>query len=355
MTEERKIDSTPDDLNDRERSILHHVVDQYIRTAVPIGSRFISKRFESHLSPATIRNVMADLEELGYLSHPHTSAGRVPTDLGYRYYVDYLMEVERLREIEVREIQQQLDRVNDQAELLRVTSKLLSKISRQLSVVSSPHISSGVLEKLELIPLSSTKLLVVLSIRSGIVRTIMLEVGGEIDRRDTENVSGLLNQRLAGLTLQQIRDSFVDRMREVQDDKNGLIRLFIDSVDQLYADEKSEKLHISGTQNIIEQPEFVDPKNFRGVIELIENEDIIVHLLEKREQTGANLTITIGSENPEQAARDYGVVTTIYDVDGVSGSVGIIGPRRMNYAKLVPLVEHVAKTIARIMGGRGPA
>lgn len=355
MTEERKIDRDPEDLNDRERSILHHVVDQYIRTAVPIGSRFISKRFESHLSPATIRNVMADLEELGYLSHPHTSAGRVPTDLGYRYYVDYLMEVERLREIEVREIQQQLDRVNDQAELLRVTSKLLSKISRQLSVVSSPHISSGVLEKLELIPLSSSKLLVVLSIRSGIVRTIMLEVGGEIDRRDTEHVSGLLNQRLAGLTLQQIRETFLDRMREVQDDKSGLIRLFIDSVDQLYADEKSEKLHISGTQNIIEQPEFVDPKNFRGVIELIENEDIIVHLLEKRERTGANLAITIGSENPEQAAREYGVVTTIYDVDGVSGSVGIIGPRRMNYAKLVPLVEHVAKTIARIMGGQGTA
>jgi len=180
-------------------------------------------------------------------------------------------------------------------------------------------------------------------------------VGGEIDRRDTEHVSGLLNQRLAGLTLQQIRESFVDRMREVQDDKSGLIRLFIDSVDQLYADEKSEKLHISGTQNIIEQPEFVDPKNFRGVIELIENEDMIVHLLEKRERTGANLTITIGSENPEQAAREYGVVTTIYDVDGVSGSVGIIGPRRMNYAKLVPLVEHVAKTIARIIGGQGTA
>lgn len=349
MTEEQNKNETSNDLNDRERSILHHVVDQYIRTAIPIGSRVISKKFESHLSPATIRNVMADLEELGYLSHPHTSAGRVPTDIGYRYYVDYLMEVERLRANDVAEIQEQLDRVNDHAELLRVTSKLLSKISRQLSVVSSPHISSGVLEKLELIPLSSSKLLVVLSIRSGIVKTIMLEIGGEIDRRDTERVSGLLNQRLCGLTLKQIRESFVDRLREVQNDKSGLIRLFIDSVDQLYAEEKIEKLHISGTQNIIEQPEFVNPRNFRSVIEMIENEEIIVHLLEKREMTGDSPTITIGSENTEEAARDYSVLTATYDAEGVSGRVGIIGPRRMHYAKLIPLIEHVAKTIARIM------
>lgn len=351
MVEDLKKDDASNELTGRERSILHHVVDQYIRTAVPIGSRVISKKFESHLSPATIRNVMADLEELGYLSHPHTSAGRVPTDLGYRYYVDYLMEVERLREKDVREIQEQLDRVNDQAELLRETSRLLSKISRQLSVVSSPHITSGILEKLELIPLSSSKLLVVLSIRSGIVKTIMLEIGAEIDRRDTERVSGLLNQRLSGLTLQQVRDSFVDRLRDVQDDKSGLIRLFIDSVDQLYVEEKSEKLHISGTQNIIEQPEFGDPKNFRSVIEMIENEEIIVHLLEKRESGSPSPTITIGSENREEAARDYSVVTTAYDIDGISGRVGIIGPRRMNYAQLIPLVEHVAKTIARLISG----
>ncbi len=349
MTTEPDNNTSSDELNDRERSILHHVVDQYIRTAIPIGSRVISKKFESHLSPATIRNVMADLEELGYLSHPHTSAGRVPTDLGYRYYVDYLMEVERLRAIEVAEIQDQLDRVNDHAELLRVTSKLLSKISRQLSIVSSPHISRGILEKLELIPLSSNKLLVVLSIRSGIVKTIMLEIGGEIDRRDTERVSSLLNERLCGLTLKQIRDTFVERLREVQPDRSGLIRLFIDSVDQLYAEEKNEKLHISGTQNMIEQPEFVNPKNFRSVIEMIENEEIIVHLLEKRDDASPSPTLTIGSENQEEAARDYSVLTSTYAVEGVSGRVGIIGPRRMNYAKLIPLVDHIAKTIARIM------
>ena len=349
MTEEQNKNSSSNELNDRERSILHHVVDQYIRTAVPIGSRVISKKFESHLSPATIRNVMADLEELGYLSHPHTSAGRVPTDFGYRYYVDYLMEVERLRDTELTAIQEQLDRVNDHAELLRVTSKLLSKISRQLSIVSSPHISSGILEKLELIPLSSSKLLVVLSIRSGIVKTIMLEIGGDLDHRDSGRVSSLLNERLCGLTLKEIRDTFVDRLREVPPDRSGLIRLFIESVDHLYAEEKNEKLHISGTQNIIEQPEFINPQNFRSVIEMIENEEIIVHLLEKREDAGHVPTLTIGSENEEAAARDYSVLTATYDVEGVSGRVGIIGPRRMNYAKLIPLVDYVAKTIARIM------
>ncbi len=339
-----------DNLKGRERSILRHVVYNYILTAIPVGSRYISKRFESTLSPATIRNVMADLEEQGYLSHPHTSAGRVPTAQGYRYYVDYLMEVQQLSKDEKTAIRQQLDKTNDPSEMLRESSKLLSKISRQLSVVSSPHLSSGVFERLELLPVSSSRLLVVVSVRSGLVRTIMLEVGMDYRRESLDQVGRALNERLSGLTLQQIRDTFVERIRDVQDEKTGLVRLFIESVDQLFDDVGEEKVHIAGTQNIIEQPEFVDPKNFRSVIELIENEDFIVHLLEKHEDSESNFVVTIGSENDETKVRDYSVVTATYNLDGVTGQVGIIGPKRMNYAKMIPLVDHVAKTIAHMLG-----
>lgn len=337
-------------LNDRERSILRHVVHNYIMTAVPVGSRYISKKFESTLSPATIRNVMADLEEQGFLSHPHTSAGRVPTDQGYRYYVDYLMEMQQLSDVEKNTIQVQLDHITEPSEMLRESSKLLSKISRQLSVVSSPHLSSGVFEKLELLPVSSSRLLVVVSVRSGLVRTIMLEIGMEYHRESLDAVGRLLNERLSGLTLQQIRDTFVDRIRDVQDEKTGLVRLFIESVDQLFDDVRDEKLHIAGTQNIIEQPEFVDPKNFRSVIELIENEDVIVHLLEKHEDAERNFVVKIGSENDETKVRDYSVVAATYNVDGITGKVGIIGPKRMDYARMIPLVDHVAKAIARMLG-----
>jgi len=337
-------------LNGRERDILRHVVYNFIQTAVPVGSRYISRHFESQLSPATIRNVMADLEDLGYLSHPHTSAGRVPTDLGYRYYIDFLMEMQKLTEREKVEIEQQLATMADPDSLLRETSKLLGKISKQLSVVSSPHISSGVFEKLELIPIASSKLLVVISIRSGLVKTLMLEVGVEIKREYLEHISRVLNERLSGLTLREIRDTFIERTRDVQDERTGLIRLFIDSVDQLFDDMKDrDKVHISGTQNIIEQPEFIDPRNFRSIIELIENDDIIVHLLEKHEELDKNFVITIGEENKDSKAKEYSVVSATYDLEGITGRVGIIGPTRMDYGKLIPLVDHVAKLIARMM------
>ena len=337
-------------LNDRERDILRRVVYNFIQTAVPVGSRYISKHFEAPLSPATIRNVMADLEELGYLSHPHTSAGRVPTDLGYRYYIDFLMEMEELSDREKVQIQQQLATVADPDSLLRESSKLLGKISKQLSVVSSPHISSGVFEKLELVPIASSKLLVIISIRSGLVKTLMLEVGVEIKREYLEHISRVLNERLSGLTLRQIRDTFIERTRDVQDERTGLIRLFIDSVDQLFDDMKDrDKVHISGTQNIIEQPEFIDPKNFRSVIELIENDDMIVHLLEKHQEAEKDFVITIGEENKDSKAKEYSVVSATYDLEGVTGRVGIIGPTRMDYAKLIPLVDHIAKLVARMM------
>lgn len=339
----------PEELSERERGILRHVVHDYIRTAIPVGSRYISKRFEAALSPATIRNVMADLEEEGYLSHPHTSAGRIPTDLGYRYYVDYLMEIEQLTALEKQVIQGQLDKTPDPTEMLRETSRLLSKISKQLSVVSSPHLESGIFEKIELIPLSSSRLLVVMSIRSGLVRTIMLEVGMDIKREVLDRVGSLLNERLSGLTLREIRESFPDRVRDVQDEQTGLVRLFIDSVDEVFTDSHDEKVHIAGTQNIIDQPEFVDPKHFRSVIELIENQDMIVHLLERHEGSDKNFVITIGSENDESRAQDYSVVTATYSSEGVTGRVGLIGPKRMNYSKLVPLVDYVAKTIARML------
>jgi heat-inducible transcriptional repressor len=293
---------------------------------------------------------MADLEDLGFLSHPHTSAGRVPTDLGYRYYVDYLMEVQSLSDADVAQIQMQLNIPADPDSLLRETSKLLGKISKQLSVVSSPHISSGVFEKLELIPISSSRILVVISIRTGLVKTLMMEVGIELKREYLEQVGRLLNERLSGLTLREIRETFVERTRDMQDERTGLVRLFIESVDNLFDDMKDrDKVHISGTQNMIDQPEFIDPKNFRSVIELIENDDIIVHLLEKHENIDKNFAVTIGSENDDSKAKEYSVVSATYDLDGIKGRVGIIGPKRMDYAKVIPLVDHVAKLVARMM------
>jgi len=338
-------------LSERERTILRYIIHSFILTANPVASRYISKRYELGLSPATIRNVMSDLEDGGYISHPHTSAGRVPTDKGYRYYVDSLMEIQRLTDAEKRAIQRNLD-VNslNTDDILKEASKILGKISKQLGIVSAPHISTGTFERLELIHISTNRIMVIISVKSGLVRTIMMEVHSDISRDKLDDIAGVLNERLSGLTLQHIRDTFADRVRDVQDEETGLIRLFIDSADKLFDDTKeTERLHISGTREVIQQPEFIDPQNFRSVIELIENENIIIHVLEKRPSRSENVTITIGEENKEERFRNYSLITSQYKVGDVAGTVGVIGPRRMNYSKLVSLVDYMAKAISNTL------
>lgn len=339
----------PAQLTQREKTVLRSIVHSFILSATPVGSRYISKKHGMGLSPATIRNVMADLEEMGYLSHPHPSAGRMPTDEGYRFYVNSLMELHKLSGAEKQTIRKQLDSASDAEELLRESSKLLGKISKQLSVVSSPHLSSGTFEKLELVTISSTKIMVILAIKSGLVRTIMMEVYSEIPRERLEDISSVLNERLSGLTLQEIRDTFSSRVQDVKDEETGLMRLFIESVDKLFADIKEgDKVHIAGTENLIAQPEFENPENFRSIIELINNEDIIVHVLEKHE--GKNqVIVTIGQENEEKRLQNYSVVSSSYSIGEVKGTVGLIGLKRMDYSKLIPLVDYVAKVISRMM------
>lgn len=341
-------------LNERERTVLHYVVHDFIETATPIGSRYISKRHEDvlGLSSATIRNIMSDLEYLGYIGHPHTSAGRVPTDRGYRFYLDSLMKPEELSSQDQEAIKQNLDEAADMESLLRETSRLLGRISRQLCIVTSPELSSGTFERLELLPITANRILVVISIKSGLIRTIMMEVASEISREKLEELTRHLNERLAGLTLHHIRETFVERMKDVADEQTGLIRLFIDSVDKLFLPQRPEKLHIGGTEKIIEQPEFMNPREFRSIIELINNEEYIIHVLQKRDDPHAGTQVTVGRENEDEKLKPYSVITTSYTVGDVTGSVGVIGPTRMHYNKMIPLVDYVAQTITAMLSLR---
>jgi heat-inducible transcriptional repressor len=338
-------------LNDRERTVLHYVVHDFIETATPIGSRYISKRHEDvlGLSSATIRNIMSDLEYLGYIGHPHTSAGRVPTDIGYRFYLDTLMKREEVSPQEQQAIRDKLDESDDLEVMLRETSRLIGKISRQLCVVTSPELSSGVFERVELVPITSNRILVVISIKSGLVRTIMMEVGSEISRNKLDRLARFLNERLGGLTMQQMRDSFLERVKDAAEDDSGLIRLFVDSVEKLFTPGRPEKLHIGGAERIIEQPEFTNPRDYRGVIELINNEEWIVHVLQKREEALPGTQVLVGSENADEKLKPYSIITSTYTVGDVTGTVGVIGPTRMQYHKMIPLVDYVAQTITRML------
>lgn len=340
------------ELNDREKSILRSIVHQFILTAAPVGSRNIVKKFDLGFSPATVRNVMSDLEESGFINHPHTSAGRIPTDKGYRFYVDSLMDIRLPDHSDLEIIKRGLEISNNETEeILSLTSNLLSRITKQIACVTYPRLDSGILEKLQLVSLSSTRILVVISIRSGLVKTITLELSSEIRASQIEDVQLLLNERLTGLTFSEIRSSFNARFKDVMDDHKSIIRLFVDSVDKIFKDLKqNDRVVITGAKNVIKQPEFENPERFQSIIELIEDKDIIIHILEKSgEMISDQVFISIGSENEDQKLNDYSFISKEYNVGGTSGTLGIVGPKRMEYSRVVAIVDYVAKMLSDLL------
>jgi heat-inducible transcriptional repressor len=340
-----------EELNEREKNILRYIIRQFILTASPVGSRSITKNTDIGISPATVRNIMADLEESGYINHPHTSAGRIPTDKGYRFYVDTLMDIQELRNSEKGIINKGLEaNMVETDELLRITSILLSSITKQLACVSYPKLDSGTLEKLQIIGLTSTRILVVISIKAGLVKTITLELTSEINPNQIDSVQTLLNERLAGLTFNEIRKTFAERLKDIEEDHKPIIRLFVDSIDKIFKDvRKKDNLFITGAKNVIKQPEFENPENFQSVIELIEDKDIIVHILDKYDKSDDQVFISIGSENENKKLDDYSLVTKEYQIGDISGTLGVVGPKRMEYPKIVAIVDYMSRMLTEIL------
>ncbi len=338
----------PTDLTEREELVLRYIVQYYILTANPVGSRYLSKRFDQEsISAATIRNVMADLEEKGYISHPHTSAGRVPTDRGYRFYVDCLVDIEKLTQAERTAIRRNIDPTAPTGLVMKEASRLIGAISSQLGIVTAPQVLSSVLERIEIVPLGARRLLVVLSARAGEVRTVTIEVREEVHRDQLDQIVAILNERLAGLTLGEIRKSYQDRLRDVAEaHPGGLVRIFLDSAEKIFSNSLDvDRVHISPTQNILRQPEFASPERFRGIVELVENEEVIIHLVEGHGSGRAGVEVAIGTELADERMADYSLITTRYQIGDTSGTIGLIGPKRMNYSKMITVVEYIAKTI----------
>ena len=340
------------ELNEREKNILRYIIQQFILTASPVGSRNITKRYDLGISPATVRNIMSDLEESGFIDHPHTSAGRIPTDKGYRFYVDSLMNVQLIDHNEKNLIDKEFEnKVEDKDDLLKLTSNILSKITRQLACVTYPKLEMGAFERLQIISLSSTRILIVISIKGGLVKTITMEFASEIMESQMSSVQNLLNERLAGLSFKQIRATFKERFQDVEEDQKAIIRLFLNSADKVFGDVRSsDGVYITGAKNVIQQPEFYDPERFQGVIELLEDKDIIVHILDKTDDMNSdNVYISIGKENEDQKLLDYSLITKEYKLGDVSGHLGIIGPKRMEYSKVIAIVDYVAKMLTETL------
>lgn len=336
-----------DDLSNREKTILRYIVEDFIQTANPVGSRYISRKKDLSLSPATIRNVMSDLEELRFLTHTHTSGGRVPTDKGYRYFVDELMDAEPLRSGDIDLLKTQ---INDSdlfsEDSYKEISRILGKITKEISIVSQPYLSEGIFEKLELVNLSSTKLLVVVSIKSGLVRTLIFDLDSALSRDILDRVSGILNEKLAGLSLKEIRKTFLNRIGDIKDEAREVIKIFIDSIDKIFLDEKEGMtLYIGGTTEILSQPEFGNTDNYKNIIELTDEKNIVVHVLNTLAQEDENITISIGSENADEKLLNYSVVCKTYSIGDVKGKIALIGPKRMEYSKMISMLNYTSQII----------
>ena len=336
------------ELNEREKSILRYVIHQFILTANPVGSRNISKKYDVGLSPATIRNIMADLEDTGLLGHPHTSAGRVPTDQGYRFYVDSLMGPPKLGRAEKRTAQGSIDSKKAD-DLVKATSSILSNITNQLALITYPKLSNSILEKIQIVRLSNSRILVVVTVVPGIVKTITLELQISVQQSKLNSVQRILNQRLSGLRFSEIRTSIVNRVRNFQNHElKPIIRVFLDSAEKIFNEQRESRSVITGTKNILSQPEFEDIEHFQSIIELVEDKDVIVHVMDKNLDGGSNnVSITIGTENKDKKFESYSMITKEYAVGEGSGTIGIIGPKRMEYSKVVAAVEYVATLLSK--------
>ncbi len=337
-----------EELSERERQILKRIIQLYILNATPVGSRVLAKFLSTNikLSPATLRNVMADLEELEYISHPHTSAGRVPTDKGYRFYVDSLKQLEELTDHEISTVHTKLGTTSS-AEVLKQATGLLGQLSRYLGIVRLPQVPDLIVEKIELISISTTRVLIVIALNSNIVRTVTLEAEIEIETKYIQNVSAYINEKIVGNPLKYLRDNFQDMINDFEKKDTPLIRLFSDSLDKIFSTNTQEDLIIAGTQNLLTYPEFDQPDKVRGVIELVENREMIIHLLEKNEDR-EGIRVLIGGELNSGFLNDYSLISTSYTIAGATGTIGLIGPKRMNYPKMMTIVEAVSKQLEKL-------
>jgi heat-inducible transcriptional repressor len=343
------------ELNERERRVLEAVIQSYVETAEPAGSRTLSRRFGLGVSPATIRNTMSDLEEKGYLFHPHTSAGRVPTDIAYRLYVDSLMRLAPIQTPERDRLREELASAGSSTieVILRRAAQSLSVLTQELGVAVGPRLDAAVLQKLELVRVSTERLVLVLTLGGGAVRTIFVDVEGTIADSALAEVAMVLNERLAGLTLREIRSSLGMRLRDATPTASAheLLNIFVQEGETLFDPalaQGPESVVLGQASVLAEQPEFQSGESMRRLLALTDNGEHLGQLLRGRSAT-PGISITIGNEHGDPRFEHLTVVTAEYHAGALSGVIGVIGPTRMPYEKVIAIVAHASLLVSDLL------
>lgn len=336
-------------LDDRKRQILQAIIDDYISTAEPIGSRTIARKYNLGISPATIRNEMADLELLGYLEQPHTSAGRIPSVKGYRFYVDCLLAPPQISERDIQIIdtwyQTKARRID---EVFQETAKILSRMTRNVSMVLAPQVSQCTFKYLQFLPLDERRSIVVIVTDTGLLENKIIEIPEGLCHEDLSRVATAINSRLGGLSVERITTPM---LKDIQNDILPDPRLYeraVTLLKQVLTVEKNEKVYLGGTTQMLNQPEFRDVDKVKGLLTMLEEDRLLCDILHMVDSDG--VVVTIGQENKYTGIHDCSVVQATYRIDGqVVGTVAVLGPTRMEYGKTMSVLKFMQRHLGEIL------
>ncbi|MBR1861074.1 MAG: heat-inducible transcription repressor HrcA [Lachnospiraceae bacterium] len=329
------------EMDERKTKILLAIIKNYLDTGEPVGSRTISKDTDLNLSSATIRNEMADLEEMGYILQPHTSAGRIPSDKGYRFYVDSLMEA---KEREVADMKDMLLERQDKLEdMLKSVVRALARDTQYATMITAPTTHRNKLKFIQLSRVDREHLLAVVVIEGNVIRNRMIDIAEEVNDETLLKLNMLLNTQLNGLAIEEINLSMVAKLKQQAGIHSGVIGDVIDEVVETLSEDKDLEVYTSGANNIFKYPELADNENASKLITAFEEKQLlgdIIHSEDASEETG--IQVYIGGENKNSDMQDCSVVTAVYDLgDGMKGTIGIVGPRRMDYEKVVGTLKSI--------------
>ena len=331
------------ELSERQITILDAVIRNYLATGEPVGSRTISKYTDLNLSSATIRNEMSDLEEMGYIVQPHTSAGRIPSDKGYRLYVDHLIEQNEKKDKEISDMKEfVIEKTEKMDKILKQAAKMLATNTNYATLVSAPDVNHNKVKFIQLSQVDDQHLLAVIVMNNNMVRNKMIDLYEALDNETILKLNILLNTSLNGLAMNEINLGTIARLKEQAGIHSGIVSDVLDALVQTFAESEDLKIYTSGATNILKYPELSDSDSAATLLSAFEEKEelasLVTESLSDSEKTdnGTGIQVYIGNESPIQTMKDCSVVTATYDLgEGVKGTIGIVGPKRMDYEKVM--------------------
>ena len=342
-------DSALNNLNERSQQLFKVLVEQYINDGQPVASKTLSNDEKINLSPATVRNVMADLEDLGLIISPHTSAGRVPTPQGYRLFVDNLVTVKPLRGKAVESLRQEMGIDDSQGGLIAKASSMLSGMTRMAGVVTIPRREAVVLRHIEFLPLTSNRILVILVVNEQEVQNRVIHTEKSFTESELTQTANYLNKEFIGKDLSQIRDSVLRSMKQERDDMQDIMKMAIQMTDNVVDEQNNEDFVMAGQTNLMDYAEMANMEKLRNLFDAFNAKRDVLHVLDQSVQA-EGMQVFIGEESGYTAFEGCSVITSPYKVsEEVVGVLGVIGPTRMAYDKVIPLVDVTAKLLGSFL------